>query len=73
MWEQKRELIKSPTINSDGVGNPSTPRNQPSHRNVLQRKKQATSVRNRLPPSAPTPTGGSTEVQRVGGEERRRN
>lgn len=57
--EQNRELIKSPTINSVAVGNPSTPRNQPSHRNVLQRKKQATSVRNRLPPSAPTPTRSS--------------
>jgi len=38
--EQNRELIKSPNINSVAVGNPSTPRNQPSHRNVLQRKKK---------------------------------
>lgn len=38
--EQNRALIKSPDVSSIAVGNPSTPRNQPSHRNVLRRNKQ---------------------------------
>lgn len=36
--EENWELIKSLNINSVAVGNPSTPCNQPTHRNVLQRK-----------------------------------